>query len=377
MADSSSELERVLACRPRLPTADSLLPYLRQIDESRLYSNFGPLVLALERRLGVTLSLSTGQLLSAASGTAALVGGILGTAGRATPERPYALCPAYTFIATASALQQCGYIPYFVDVDPHSWQLEPASLYGHALLPKTGVVMPVAPLGRAVALEGWERFRQETGIPVVVDGAASLEGLQRDPARYVGRIPVALSFHATKVFATGEGGALVTTDADTALAASQALNFGFLMARESLTPSINGKMSEYHAAVGLASLDRWDEQQAASAAVAAAYRQGFVAAGLGARFFSHPDLASNYVVFECTQAAEAQAVAAALLRAGIESRLWYGEGLHRQPVFHGAAADPLPVTDRLAPRLLGLPAAPDLDLATITRIVSVILSVAG
>lgn len=361
------------AFRPMLPTAEELLPWLQRIDHTRIYSNYGPLVIELENRLCQCLGLQTGQLVTASSGTAALVGGVLATAGRATAARPYALCPAYTFIGTASALQQCGYTPWFADVDAETWQLDPEALLDHPRLNEIGVVMPVAPYGRPVPLAAWERFRQRTGIAVVVDGAAAIEALLRDPAQYTGTIPVALSFHATKSFATGEGGALITTDSAIANAVFQSLNFGFLQSRESRTPSINGKMSEYHAAVGLASLARWDGYRQALMNVSEAYRTGLREHDIDLPFHGCPDVASNYALLNCPSRTVAASIAQALRDADIETRFWYGHGVHAQPVFSSHdARDPAPVTDMLASQLLGLPMAADMDTATICTIVNTV-----
>ena len=363
--------QRIIAYRPLLPDAQHLAPYLQRIDRTRIYSNHGPLVAELEQRLGERLGLGPQQLICAASGTAALVAGILATAGRATAGRPYALCPAYTFVGTASALQQCGYTPWLVDVDPGTWQMEPKVLREHPMLAQVGVVVPVAPYGRAVPLKGWERFRRASGIPVVVDGAASIEALLDDPAGNMGHIPVALSFHATKAFATGEGGALITHDAELSRAAFQTMNFGFMLTRESRRPSINGKMSEHHAAVGLASLDQWGRHHARLAAVAASYQKAFAAHGLESALHVYPQTASNYALFRVPDADACQHLGQALAEAAIESRLWYGSGLQDQPVFADLPRDELPVTVSLAPRLLGLPVAPDLVPGDVERIADI------
>lgn len=365
----------VPAYRPLLPTADRLLPYLRRTDRTRLYSNHGPLVAALESRLCDRFGLAPGRLICAGSGTAALVAAILATAGRATPERPHAICPSYTFIGTAVALQQCGYVPWLVDVDPVTWQLDPEVLGGHPALDRVGLVVPVSAYGRAVPLAGWERFRREHGVPVVVDAAAAFEAVLADPPPAGSSVPLALSFHATKSFATGEGGAVIAGDATQAEAAYRALNFGFLMSRESHGPSINGKMAEHAAAVGLASLDGWEVQQAALHAVAAGYREAFALRGIEGGLHTAPSIAGNYVLLECATDALRQRLEAELRSAGIETRQWYGRGLHWQPALAGVPADDLPVTERVASRVLGLPVAPDLSRATIDRIADLAVGV--
>src|SRR5262245_17204187 len=98
--------------RPKLPNADRLLPYLRRIDSGRLYSNFGPLTVELQNRLALHFGMPPDCVVCASCGTAALMAAILATAGPATRDRPYALVPAFTFAATAAAVELCGYRAY-------------------------------------------------------------------------------------------------------------------------------------------------------------------------------------------------------------------------------------------------------------------------
>jgi len=362
--------EPIPVLRPLLPCADRILPYLRRIDETRLYSNHGPLSLELERRLAEALGLPPGGLVTASSGTAALVGAILASAGRASPDRPLAIIPAFTFAATAAAVEQCGYRPYLADVGAESWMLDPARLVDHPKREQLGLVVPVATFGRPVPQEPWRRFRATSGIPVVIDGAASFAGLAERPGEFLGAIPVAISFHATKAFATGEGGAVATIDTDLALRSGQALNFGVSGIRDCRMASTNGKMSEYHAAVGLAELDFWPEKLAAFRTVAERYRQAVAAAGLAQRFYGMPDIAPNYALFRCRGAAEADRVEHSLRQGSIDFRLWYGRGLQHQTYYTSLPRDALDVTDDIAPCLVGLPMAPDLDEETIGRVVT-------
>lgn len=354
--------------RPRLPHAAHLLPYLKRIDDSRIYSNFGPLATELEQRLAALMQLPAGGVASAGSGLAALVGAILGGPGRATPARPYAVVPAYTFVATAVAVEQCGYLPRLVDVDAEDWLLSPDTVLADPRLDEIGLVVPVAALGRPVEQAAWQAFTARTGIPVVIDGAAAFEALIDAPSRYLGPVPVALSFHATKSFGTGEGGAVVSTDVEFVARGARALNFGFHGARDSRSASTNGKMSEYHAAVGLAELDGWDDKRRAMRSVAARYRDAFAAAGIGAGLHVSPQVGSSYVLYLAPDAESAERVCAALAAAGLDFRRWYGMGLHRQTYFSQLAHGPLPGTEDLAFRLLGLPVAPDLEDDVITRV---------
>jgi dTDP-4-amino-4,6-dideoxygalactose transaminase len=362
--------------RPLLPPAERLLPYLRQIDATRVYSNHGTLLQQFQQRLSDHLGLPAGGFVAAASGTAALIGAILAVAGRATADRPFAVMPAYTFVATALAVEQCGYRPYLADIEAETWMLDPQSLAGHPLLGNFGLVVPVAPFGRAVPLRQWQEFQRHTGVPVVIDGAACFENLEDHPDRHLGEIPVALSLHATKSFATGEGGAVATTDVDLAERVWQALNFGFYSARDSLGPSINGKMSEYHAAVGLAELDGWPAKRDALTLIAQRYGTLLDQVGLRGRFFGAPDVASCYPLFCCEDAAEAEQVRSSLSRHLVDYRLWYGGGVHRQTYFAQAARDELPRTEAISPCVLGLPTAPDLPSTAMDRVVEALAAAA-
>ena len=297
-----------------------------------------------------------------------MIGAILGTAGRATVERPLAILPALTFVATAIAAEQCGYRVHLADVSADDWLLDARALQEHPLCAQAGVVIPVAAYGRPVDHPEWLTFRQRTAIPVVVDGAASFEAM--GAASAVSEIPVALSFHATKAFATGEGGCVITTDSALAAAVTRALNFGFHEDRTSRAASTNGKMSEYHAAVGLAELDSWPVKHQQWLGVADMYRRQASRAGLADRLFAAPGIASCYVLYQAESEGEAAAVANALSADGVGFRSWYGGGIHAQPHFHGASRDRLEVTDRIAPLLVGLPVAPDLSEGDVIRVIT-------
>ena len=367
-SEQYSEREVIPVLRPSLPIADSLLPYLRRIDFSRVYSNFGPLVLELEHRLCISFGLPEGSVVTASSGSSALVGAILATAGRASPERRYAVIPAFTFVATAGAVEQSGYRPYLMDITPNSWTLDPEALIAHPKLDEIGLVVPVSTFGRPVELSQWVDFSRRTGIPVVVDGAASFDSIFDQPGRYLGEIPVAVSFHATKSFATGEGGCIVTTDTDLMLRVSAALNFGFAGTRDSVSASVNGKMSEYHAAVGLAELDHWPAKAAAMRNVIENYKRSLREADLGDRLYCAPTIGSCYVLFLSNDSQETTKICDSLTRHGVDFRFWYGLGLQNHTYYRNCERGSLPVTEQYAERLIGLPFAPDLSTGAIRRI---------
>jgi len=367
-------MESIQVLRPRLPSAERLLPYLHRIDASRIYSNFGPLAQEMEKRMAPLLGVPDGCLISASSGTAALCAAILVGAGRATTNRPYAVVPAYTFVATAVAAEHCGYRPYLSDCDSTQWVLTPDQLLDHPDLDQIGVVIPVAAYGRPIEQAPWQAFSERTGIPVVIDGAACFDLLLGDPTAFTGSIPVALSFHATKAFGVGEGGAVICPDPITARQVLQSLNFGFHTVRDSLCPSLNGKLSEYHAAVGLAELDGWDEKIKAWNRVATDYRRLAAAAGIHSRLHASPSISCSYALFRCDPEYPCENVQAALRARQIDFRLWYGRGLQHQTHFADCPRSALDVTEELSRDLLGIPSSPDLSCDAILRVVEALES---
>ena len=275
----NSDPDYVPVNRPLLPDAAALAPYLRSIDASRQYSNHGPLFDSLRSRLAGHFNVEERSLTLAGSGTAALIGAVFAAAGRATAARPLCICPSYTFVATAIAASACGFTPYLVDIDPESWASEPKRLLRLPQLASAGVVMAVAPYGRMVDMAAWQGFAAQSGIPLVIDAAACFDTLDA-AAICAGKVPVCVSLHATKTFSTAEGGLILCGDSRTIDDCARALNFGFFTGRESVGPSINGKLSEYHAAVGLAELDGWKHKRAGFIRVARNYLEAAKAAGL-------------------------------------------------------------------------------------------------
>ena len=362
-------------CRPGLPPAEALLPYLQQIDASRHYTNRGPLVRLLEQRLAQSLSLPAHGLRSASNGTSAIEIAILAASGPAKPARPFVLIPSYTFAATALAAERLGYLPIFADVRPDTWALDLDLAASHPRLDQIGLFLPVAPCGRSPDLAGAERLALRTGIPVVLDAAASFEHLQDRPGLISRTVPMTVSFHATKTFSTGEGGAVIWDDEAGQERVVRAANFGFNYSRRSESAGTNAKLSEFHAAVGLAMLDAFPQRRADYARTVAAWQTA--SAGLPGRMHTAPDLASVYILWEAPDAASLTAAQNALTEADIDTRRWYETGLHGQPHFAGTGQPPLPVTEDLGARLLGLPMAHDMDPTDMRRVVDEMLAGLG
>ena len=214
-----------------------------------------------------------------------------------------------TFVATASAAESCGYTPRIADVNSETWQLDPEGLAARADLDDVAIVIPVAPFGRPVPQTAWLEFRERTGIPVVIDGAATFETAAGQD-RILGELPVAMSFRRTKAFATGEGGCVAWTDTGVVEQIGQALKLGFSGTRDSATANLNGKLSEYHGAVGLAELDEWNVKARGhgqrSRPVSEVLEEEL---GLADRLVCGPEVASIYVLFQARTQGEANDVA--------------------------------------------------------------------
>jgi dTDP-4-amino-4,6-dideoxygalactose transaminase len=357
---------RVPVYRAKLPPAAALLPYLERLDVTRHYANRGELVETFEARLRDVLRLGDRRAVTAASGTAALQAAILAAAGRATAEKPLAIVPGYTFVATALAAEACGYKVLFADIAADGWMLDPAAMRLHPALGRAGVVLPAAPYGVAPAQAAWAEFFAASAVPVVIDAAASFEAIRRNPAGTTGTVPVCLSFHATKAFSTGEGGAVIWSDIAGLKRVAQALNFGFLGSRACRAAGFNGKLSEYHAAVGLAGLDGLAATDAARAAARGAYRDAARACGITSQLLVGPEIAANYALFAAGSAGQAAAVCASLQAAGVDYRFWYGAGVQREPYF--APQPALPHAEALAARLVGIPVYDDIGDAEIALV---------
>ena len=153
------------------------------------------------------------------------------------------------------------------------------------------------------------------------------------------------------------------------------LNFGFLGSRDALLPGFNGKMSEYHAAVGLAALASWPRIRAGFLAVGRAYRRAAQRSGIADKIIAETVWASCYALYRAQSGTAAAAAERALSQAGIDHRLWYGTGCHRHSAYTGYARDPLPDTDEIAPRVIGLPVSVDLPEAAISDIVAVLAAI--
>ena len=352
---------------PRLPAWETISRYGAQIDANRWYSNFGPLVCEFERRLAECFGGEVGTVLTCANAT---LGITLTLQESRTNGSTACLLPSWTFVATAHAVSAAGLRPVFADVDPIDGQLTP-SLAEQVIqqLPDIGAVIVVGPFGMGVDVDDWLRFRSRSGVPVIIDAAAGF-----DTAK-LSQIPTVVSLHATKALGCGEGGFVMSTDKDLISRIMGRSNFGFVSRREAVLIGTNAKMSEYHAAVGLSALDEWPKTRATLMEIANNYRKRLSAyqwasfqRGWGQDWISTTCNLSIECGFESAR------FDAAMSKAGIDTRRWWGDGCHTQTAFADCCHFALPVTADLASRTMGLPFSKDLTPLQIDRIVSALES---
>lgn len=340
--------------RPTLPPPDAWLPHLQAAYDARWYTNFGPVAARFEEGLTAKYGGVARTVVLAASGTAALTGVLQALAG---PGR--IVVPSYTFPATAQAVLAAGGVPVFCDVSPDTWELAPDALRRILEADDIRAVVHVRAFGLCHDLDPIEAAAREHGVPVIVDAAAAVGGRVSDAvwAGQQGDVEVC-SLHATKVFGIGEGGAIFAP-ADRIPALRRALNFG-LEDGDVIMPALNGKMSEFHAAIGCAMLDRIDDFVVHRQRVAARYRETL--AGLPAVAACPPPAIAPYQTYPVLleRGIDVDAVIAGAVKRGVELRRYYYPALHRTTFFRPFTTEALPVTDDLAGRMLCLPVFSDM-----------------
>ena len=309
---------------PDMPSADELLPWLRQIDEQRWYSNFGPLNTLFEQRVAAYLTTGAIAVTTMMSCYHALQ---IGLQVMHLPPQAQVLVPAVTFPACPLAVQHAGGVPVLADIDPATWQLTPAIARRIAARQTIHAVMPVAIYGAPVPAAEWDAFVNDTGIPVIIDAAAAFE-TQAIPQRCL----VAHSLHATKPFAVGEGGLLIGRDPAQIDEARRLSNFGTQL-RITLQDGGNAKLSEYGAAVGLAQLERRAASKHRRQTVYAGFVAALQAAKLPFTLQQGVDPISAGTLMLAVPGHAAAAIVARLNADGIAAHRMYLPPLYRHPHF--------------------------------------------
>nr|WP_231996351.1 DegT/DnrJ/EryC1/StrS family aminotransferase [Mycobacterium scrofulaceum] len=346
------------------------------IVQTNWYTNFGPkerqFALALSEYLGSELHVAT-----LANGTLALIAALHVTLGPGGRDR-YLLMPSFTFVAVAQAAEWTGYRPWFIDVDPDTWQ--PSVSSAVAVLESSreevaGILLPnVFGVGNP-DIDAWEQLAAQWQLPIVVDSAAGFGSAYVDGNKVGGRGSCEIfSFHATKPFAVGEGGALVSRNPHLVEQTQRFQNFGFEASRECTQLGINGKLQEISAAIGLRQLLGLDRRLETRRKVFDCYRAEL--AGFGLQF--QPNAEASSLCFAsacCTSADHKAAVLASLTEYAIQARDYYNPPLHLQHYF---LANPelrsteLRSTEDICSRIVSLPVHDDMAPEDVARVVAAV-----
>jgi dTDP-4-amino-4,6-dideoxygalactose transaminase len=364
--------------RPVPPAPDAIMRYYRLSQEAGFYSNGGPCSQLLTTRLSQYLGGAT-HCVTVGNCTLGLMAALRAVCGPPADGRRMVLTPSYTFTATACAIEWAGFEPVFVDIERRGWHIDPASL--EAALERFGEqvagVLACATFGTAPVAEQRARWRElcdAQGVPLLIDSAPGF-GSRDEDGRLLGGVgdTEIFSFHATKPFSIGEGGVVTTADPEVAARIGRMINFGLEPGtRVSADVGLNGKMSELHAAAGLAMLDRIDEVVATRQRNAARLRE---AIGADAHLlYQAGSERSTWQIFHvlCPTPAMRDRVVALAPAHGIQVRTMHDPALHRHPAFAGAAGVPLSVTDAASERALALPMANELDDDAVARIAGLV-----
>jgi len=312
---------------PDMPTTEQLIPYFKQIERNRWYSNFGPLYKQLKLRIATEClqSIDPGRISLVSSGTSAIE---LALKSLKIPVGSKVLTTCFTFPATIEAIINAGFIPVISDIDEHNWFLTPELAKRNLSIHNISAVVPVAAFGMPVCSESWAKFHKSTGLPVVVDAAAALLNQPIND-----NLIYAFSLHATKPLGAGEGGVVVSQNKASATAINKASNFGFEPNRSINQTGNNSKISEYHCAVGLAQLDRLESIKKQRQSILDKYRKLIEHESLPVTVQENIESdvpASLYVVFDQTNTGE---LFENLLANNIETRRLYWPLIQGFPAF--------------------------------------------
>lgn len=250
---------------PLLPPLEDFTSYLKEIWDSRILTNNGSFHKKLEEELAIYLKVP--YLCLFTNGTLPLITAL--QAMRITGE---VITTPFSFVATTHSLWWNGIKPVFVDIEPETCNIDPAKIEA-AITPRTTAIMPVHVYGKPCKTKEIQEIADKYGLKVIYDAAHAF-GVEIHGKSILNSGDMStLSFHATKVFNTLEGGALVIHDEQTKKRIDYLKNFGFASETEVVAPGINSKMDEVRAAYGLLNLRQVDQAIEQRRLIAFKYRQ--------------------------------------------------------------------------------------------------------
>lgn len=259
--------EPIYVTQPVLPELAEFIPYLEQIWNNKILTNCGPLHQQLEKELCEYLGVDYISLFN--NGTIALV-----TALQALGlEQGEVITTPYTFVATAHSIVWNKLTPVFVDIDPQTSNIDPIKVE-MAITDKTVAILPVHCYGIPCDVEALQNIATKHNLKLIYDAAHAFGvRYQGQSLLNYGDLSV-MSFHATKVFNTFEGGAIICHSAEMKQRIDRLKNFGIVDEKTINDISLNGKLSEVHAALGLLQLKSIDSTLLAREKIDETYRKG-------------------------------------------------------------------------------------------------------
>ncbi len=369
-----SDKEPIYVTRPSLPPLEEFIPYLQQIWDNRILTNNGPFHQQLEEALARYLDVPYVSLFS--NGTLALV-----TALQALKITGEVITTPFSFVATTHALWWNNIKPVFVDIEPHRFTINPKKIEA-AITPKTTAILPVHVYGNPCYIEEIEEIAQRRGLKVIYDAAHTMGTTYKGKtiASY-GDLSI-VSFHATKVFTTFEGGAIISHSAEMKHHIDNLKNFGFRGETTIEEPGINAKMNEVQAAMGLLQLKYLEENIEKRQKIANLYRENLRNIK-GIRFLDDlPDVKHNYAYFpilvdESIYGLSRNALYQKLRDNNIFARRYFYPLISQFPVYSGldsAAPTNLPIAEKVSKQVICLPIYTDLDENKAEKIIDCILN---
>tara|TARA_Y100001001_G_scaffold148418_1_gene157348 strand:+ start:5730 stop:6839 length:1110 start_codon:yes stop_codon:yes gene_type:complete len=338
--------------KPYLPNRDNLDKYIDGIYERQWLTNNGQLVQELTRRLERYLGVE--NLLLVANGTLALqiAYRALGVSDARPEQKPEAITSPFTFIATASSLKWDGVEPVFADIDPETWCLDPINIE-KAINPNTRAIVPVHVFGNACDVEAIDVIAHQHNLSVIYDASHAFGVKYKGESLLKYGDAATLSFHATKLFHTGEGGAIVFKRKEDLERAKNMINFGITGPETIEELGINAKMNELQAAMGLCVLDEMKENLKDRADVWHMYEKELSKTlQLQAK---HEELRYNYAYFPVVFESEERTihVTAQLKKIGVLARRYFYPSLESIGCLD--ARTDQPISKDIASRILCLP----------------------
>ena len=365
--------DTITVTSPLLPDLDEFHALLKEVWDSKWITNNGSFHKRLEEALCAYLRVPYISLFT--NGTLPLL-----TALQALRITGEVITTPYSFVATTHAIWWNGCKPVFVDIDPANCGMDPDKIEA-AITPRTTAIMPVHCYGKPCDIERIQAIAERYGLKVIYDAAHAF-GVEVNGKSILEAGDLStLSFHATKVYNTVEGGAMVMHDAETKKRIDYLKNFGFAGETTVIGPGINSKMDEVRAAYGLLNLKQVDEAIEKRHQVAIRYRE-VLRDVKGIRFFDDmPGVRHNYSYFPVFVDAEEYGMTRDELyfkmkEQGVFGRRYFYPLISTFSTYRGlpsATADNLPVATRIANEVICLPMHHGLSGEDLDRILELIV----